>query len=118
MKWSALSLIHWDLYYQRKLLNLANNRIERYVSLSFLWYEIISATPKESITPGEGSKLLILLFKVNSLVEMFTQLICTLMFVLVLEELMDPPYSQAAVTKHYHQTSCISIVTIFPTKKR
>ena len=105
-----------DLYYQRRLLHLANNRIERYVSLRFCGMKS-SAIPKESITPGEGPNIFVVQSR-QSRGDVYT--VDMHLGVCTCPRGTDgsPCSHQAAATKHYHQTSCNSIPTIFPTKKR
>ena len=96
-----------DLYYQHRLLHLANNRIDRYISLRYCG--MTSCTiPKETITQDKVPN--IFLFRVTSLVETFTLSICTLVFVPVLVELMDLP---AHIKQQFPSTTITFLVIAF-----
>ena len=73
-----------------------------------------SAIAKESITPGEAPKIFVVQSR-QSRGDVYT--VDMLLGVCTCPQGTDgSPYShQAAITKHYHHTSCNSIPTIFPT---
>ena len=105
-----------ELYYQRRLLHLANKRIDRYISFRYCGMKSCTI-PKESIIQDEAPNI----FFVQSrqcrgdiyTVDMHLG-VCTC------PRGTDgsPCSHQAAVTKHYHYASCNSIPTLFPAKKR
>ena len=105
-----------DLYYKRKLLHLANNRIERCISLRFCGMKS-STIAKENIAPTEDPNV----FMVDSqttrgvvyTVDMQLS-VCTC----PLGSDGSPCSHQAAITKHFHYASYNSIPSMFPEKRR
>lgn len=105
-----------DLYYQRRLLHLANNRIDRYISLRYCG--MTSCTiPKETITQDKVPNIFFVQSR-QSRGDIYT--VDMHLGVCTCPRGTDgsPCSHQAAISKHYHYISCNSIPTMFPTKKR
>ncbi len=103
-----------ELYYQRRLIHLANNRIDRFISIRFCGMKS-SSIPAEAITMGKD------LFYVESqqsrgqVYEVDMQLgACSC----PRGSDGSPCSHQAAVSKHFHVASINSVPTLFPEKRR
>ena len=104
-----------EMYYQRRLIHLANNRMDRFIGLRFCGMKSPSV-PKESIKQGEDN-----LFYVNSRQERGLVYIvdmhlgtCTCK-----GGIGGAPCShQAAVSVHFHINSINSIPSLFPDKRQ
>lgn len=99
-----------ELYYQRQLIHLANNRVERFIRL---WCGIKSSEiPSEAIQRGENH-----LFYVNSRQERGLVYIVDMQLgTCTCTHGIDgaPCFHQAAVSKHFHVHSINSIPSLFP----
>ena len=104
-----------ELYYQRRLIHLANNRIDRFIGLRFCGMKS-SSVPAESIKKGENN-----LFYVNSRQER------GLVYVVDMHlgtcsckgGISGAPCShQAAVSVHFHVDSVNSVPSLFPEKRQ
>ena len=104
-----------EAYYQRRLIHLANNRVDRFIALRFCGLKY-STVPAETICKGEDH-----LFYVNSRQE--RGLVYTVDMQLGLctckQGVGGAPCShQAAVSKHYHLHSINSVINLFPEKRK
>ena len=105
-----------DLYYKHKLLHLANNRIERCISLRFCGMKS-STIAKENIAPTEDPNVFMVDSQTSRGVVYTVDMqlsVCTC----PLGSDGSPCSHQAAITKHFHYTSCNSIPSMFPEKRR
>ena len=102
-----------ELYYQHRLIHLANNHIDRFIGLQFCSIKS-SSIPAESIKQGENN-----IFYVNSRQERG--------LVYVVDMHLEtcscrggiggaPCSHQAAVSMHFHVDSVNSIPSLFPDK--
>ena len=107
-----------EMYYQRRLLHLANNQIDRYITLRFCGLKL-HTVPLETIKRHEGD--LDHIFYVNSRSE--RGLIYTIDMHLGTcscpQGINGAPCShQAAISKYFHIYSINSIPTLFPERRR
>ena len=104
-----------ELYYQRRLIHLANNRIDRFISLRFCGLKS-STVPVETIRQGENN-----LFFVNSRQERGVVYTVDMQLgTCTCPRGVDgaPCSHQAAVSKYFHINSINSIPSLFPEERK
>ena len=104
-----------EAYYQRRLIHLANNRIDRFIALRFCGIKY-SAVSAETIHKGENN-----IFYVNSRSERgLVHTVDMQLGICSCKQGVDgaPCSHQAAVSKHFHVYSTNSVISLFPEKRK